>query len=122
MSKPSYVGAPQVFELELCCRQIVEAFDGFGAVYLVGSSIERKDWRDIDLRLIMSDGDFAKLFPDAGEHWEHDPRWLLMTCAISEWISKRTDLPIDFQFQPMTHANERHEGPRHAMGLHIKSQ
>ena len=116
--KAIYIGAPKCFVLEWACRQITEAFDCYGC-YLVGSALERADWRDVDLRLIMHDEDFAKLFPDAGQHWEHDARWLLLTASISEHLSRVTDLPIDFQFQPQSHANEHHNGMRSAMGLKI---
>jgi hypothetical protein len=67
----------------------------------------------------MSDAGFAELFPDAGEYWECDARWILMTVSISQFLSKQTGLPIDFQFQPQTQANLTHKGPRNAMGLHI---
>lgn len=116
--KANHVGAPAIFALEQACRDINEAFGGFGC-YLVGSAIERADWRDVDVRYIMADDEFAKLFPDAGRHWEHDARWLLLTVSISERLSKITGLPVDFQFQPQTHANERHNGPRHAIGFRI---
>jgi hypothetical protein len=120
MPKANYVGAPAVFALELACRQINEAFDGFGC-YLVGSSLERPDWRDIDVRYIMRDEDFDKLFPNAGRHWEKDARWLLLTTSISERLSKVTGLPVDFQIQSQTHANDRHKGLRHAIGLVVKN-
>jgi len=84
----------------------------------VGSAYEREDWRDVDVRLIMDDEAFATLFPAVeGETWEFDPRWLLLTVAISQWLSKQTGLSIDFQFQPMTHANTRHHGRRNALGM-----
>lgn len=116
--KPSHVGAPAIFALELACQQLDEAFDGLGC-YLVGSALARPDWRDVDVRFIMTDDAFGALFPDAGKDgwWEHDPRWLLMVTAISAHLSKLTGLPIDFQFQPMTHANARHDRPRHALGM-----
>lgn len=114
--KACYVGAPAIFALEQACQHINKAFDGFGC-YLVGSAIERPDWRDVDVRLIMADKDFARLFPDARDNWEFDPRWLLLTVSISKWLSDITGLPVDFQFQPQTHANARHNKPRHAMGL-----
>lgn len=119
--KSCYIGAPKVFVLELACKPITAAFGGYG-LYQVGSSLERADWRDIDLRLILSDAEFARLFPDAGDHWELDERWLLMTVSISEHLSRVTGLPIDFQFQPQTHANARHKGPRNAFGLRIAKQ
>lgn len=117
--KAVYVGAPACFALELACQHLHDAFGEYG-LYLVGSALERADWRDVDVRYILSDEGFAALFPDAGEHWEHNPRWLVMTVAISAWLSKETGLPIDFQFQPATHANERHSKPRNALGLKIQ--
>jgi hypothetical protein len=65
----------------------------------------------------MEDEKFAELFPDADQHWEQVSRWLLLTVAISDWLSKETDLPIDFQFQPQTHTNESFKGTRHSIGL-----
>lgn len=116
--KATYVGAPACFALEQCCQILVDAFPDYGC-YLVGSALERQDWRDVDVRYILSDEEFAKLFPDAGRHWEHDPRWLLLTLSISKWMQSVTGLPIDSQFQPQTHANERHKGMRNAMGLRM---
>jgi hypothetical protein len=123
--KSCYVGAPAIFALEAACKQVAEAFGGYasgGGLYLVGSALERPDWRDVDLRFILPDAEFEQLFPDAGRHWEFDERWLLLTVAISERLSKITGLPIDFQFQPQSHANERHAGPRHAVGLRFAKE
>lgn len=114
--KATYVGAPACFALEQAAKQICEAFN-VSACYVVGSAMEREDWRDVDVRLIMADGDFAKEFPDADKHWEHDARWLLFVVSISAWLSKITGLPIDFQIQPQSHANERHSGSRNAIGM-----
>jgi hypothetical protein len=119
--KINYVGAPAIFALQQECGHLCAAFGGYGC-YIVGSALERPDWRDVDLRFIMSDEEFAVLFPDAGQHWEHDERWLLLTVSISERLSKVTGLPIDFQFQPQTHANERHPGTRHAIGIRIAKE
>ena len=119
--KACYVGAPAIFALEQCCYELNQAFGGYGC-YLVGSVLKTAAWRDVDLRLIMADEEFDQLFPNAGRHWEHDSRWLLLTISISERLSKLTGLPIDFQFQPQTQANGAHPGPRHAMGLHISKR
>lgn len=117
--KACHVGAPAVFFLEQCCQHINAAFGHYGC-YLVGSSLERADWRDVDIRFIMPDEEFDVLFPDAADRcWEQDPRWLLLTVSISGWLSKMTGLPVDFQIQPQTHANASHKGPRNAMGLRI---
>jgi len=115
--KVSYVGAPACFALELACKPINAAFGGFGC-YLVGSALERSDWRDVDVRYIMTDEEFEAEFPGTGKGtWEFDPKWILLTTGISAVLSKATGLPIDFQFQPQTHANEKHKGNRHPLGL-----
>ena len=118
--KASYVGAPAIFQLELLCKQLNDAFGGFGC-YHVGSSLERADWRDVDVRLILSDDEFYALFPGVNRpstgSWEHDPRWLIMTTAISKWMSDLTGLPVDFQMQPQTAANSVHKGQRSALGM-----
>ena len=118
--KASYVGAPAIFALEQAVGQVWKAFcedATHGGCYLVGSAIERADWRDVDVRCILDDKAFAALFPQAGQSWEQDTRWLLLTVSISAWLSKQSGLPVDFQFQPATHANAKHAGQRHAVGL-----
>lgn len=121
--KGIYIGAPKCFALELACQQLWAAFDpahGLGGIYVVGSALERPDWRDVDLVFILDDDSFAKLFPDTdGDHFEFDQRWLIMTVALSAWLSSASGLPIDFKFQPMSHANARHAGRRSAIGLHF---
>lgn len=117
-SKACHVGAPAIFALEQACQIVNDAFGHFGC-YLVGSALERADWRDVDVRYILDDAEFAVLFPDAGDHWENDPRWLLLTVCIAAWLSQQSGLPVDFQFQPQTHANARHQGRRNALGLRI---
>jgi hypothetical protein len=113
--KACHVGAPAIFALQTECREIARAFDTFG-IYLVGSALERADWRDVDVRMIMDDADFDALFPDATDGgWEFDPRWSLLTVAISAHLSARTGLPIDFQIQRQTHANKQHAGPRNCL-------
>lgn len=122
--KASYVGAPAIFALEMACKVINESFGDFGC-YLVGSATQRADWRDIDVRMILKDEEFFRLFPAVdplGHNWEFDPRWLLFTVSISEHLRKVTGLPVDFQFQPQTHANERHKGPRHPLGLRFSKR
>ncbi len=116
--KGVYVGAPECFKLELACQHINRAFDG--QCYLVGSALKRADWRDIDIRFIMEDEAFESLFPDVANlkgTWEFDPRWLLLTTWASAFLNQATGLPVDFQFQPQSWANDQHDGPRNPVGL-----
>ena len=118
--KASYIGAPAVFKLELACQHLNRAFGGFGC-YLVGSALDRANWRDVDVRLIMPDAEFQALFPDVdleAHNWEFDPRWLIMTTSITDHLRHVTGLPVDFQFQPQYQSNRRYGShARSALGL-----
>lgn len=124
--KVSYVGAPAVFILDNACRQIKDAYAycDHAGIYMVGSVLERPDWRDIDLRLMLDDASFEREFPDAHDNgaWEFDSKWMLLTSSISTYLTKLTGLPIDFQFQPMTFANAHHKKQRQPMGLRLTSK
>lgn len=121
-----YVGVPTIFKLDLACMNLYQAFcvgGSYGGIYLVGSALQRPDYRDIDVVCILDDTDFAGLFPDVHHHdhpsvgyFESDPRWLIMSVAISEWLTQQVGALVDFKFQPMTFANARHDGPRHPLG------
>lgn len=103
----TWLSVPEMYRLNTAARTVREAVDGIGLV-LVGSSLERRDYRDVDLRYILTDADFAARFPN--------PAWLRLTnAALSDWLAKATGLDIDFQFQSMTEANA-YEGRRHPVG------
>ncbi|RUU29781.1 hypothetical protein [Mesorhizobium sp. M6A.T.Ce.TU.016.01.1.1] len=120
--KASYIGVPAVFKLELACKHLNDAYGGFGC-YVVGSALERPDWRDVDVVLILDDKQFKREFPAVRDfstgNFEFDTKWLLHAVAISGWLKEQTGLPIDFKIQPQTWANERHPGTRHPHGLRI---
>lgn len=119
--KSIYIGAPACFALEMAIRPVCEAF-GVHCCYVVGSALERQDWRDVDVRMILEDSAFMAEFPDADspEHYEFHPRWHLLTVALSKWLSDQTGLPIDFQIQSMTVANKRHAKRRSAVGIVLR--
>lgn len=84
--------------------------DYFGHVpYQVGSSLRTKDWRDVDVRLVLSDEEFAARFGSV-HVTEVDPRFAAVTLAFCALGAHMTGLPIDFQIQPQTHANSRYGG------------
>jgi hypothetical protein len=96
--------------LEAWCKDVHTLFDREHFPYLVGSSAERADYRDIDLRLILDDDEFDR-------DW-HDPVKLrIANHALSTWGQRETGLPIDFQIQRQTQANASYPGrPRNPMG------
>jgi hypothetical protein len=88
--------------------------------YLVGSALERRDFGDVDVRIILDDHVYDALFPAPRYHPQRaQALWSLLCEAISVWGRQETGLPIDFQFQRMTEANaeEPGAGHRHALGL-----
>jgi hypothetical protein len=114
MKRATYIGVPAFYNLNLACTAIHAAFGT--PPYLVGSSLERRDYRDVDIRVILPDDEFDRMFPGF-KRPQTCALWSLMCCAISEWLAARTGLPIDFQVQKMSEANAEFDGPRNALGL-----
>jgi hypothetical protein len=107
--RKSYLTTSQFAVLNDACIAVCEAFGS--PPHLVGSVTERPDFHDVDLRLILADEDF--------DHW-FDGRvmlWSLVCLAIGRHLAHLTGLPIDFQIQRMTEANEKYPGVRNPMGM-----
>lgn len=113
--RANYLPPESLFSLHHACEEIMRAYDSLG-VYLVGSSIVTKDYRDVDVRCILRDDDFDREFPK-DVHGQR-PRWRLTCLSISAWLRGMTGLPVDFQFQKQTLANAKHRGERHALGYY----
>jgi hypothetical protein len=65
-ARAHWIPAPHFFNLNMACVPVSEAL-GFGC-FLVGSALVRRDFRDVDVRAIVSDGEWARLFPGANPH------------------------------------------------------
>jgi hypothetical protein len=115
------VGMPAALHLEAFGREINDAFGHLP--YLVGSAAIGKQWRDVDVRLILPDDEFDALFPDHTRPPHQDGRWALLCAAISELARQRTGLPVDFQIQRQSYANDRYPRPkvRLALGIHDRN-
>lgn len=114
MKRANYIGAPQFFNLNAACRVVNDAI---GQCYLVGSSLERRDFRDVDVRCILADEDFDRFFSGPAAN-TNDARWSLICSSIAAWLSQQSGgLPIDFQIQRQTQANEAFPGRRSALGI-----
>ncbi len=92
---------------------IVKHFFGHTA-YQVGSSLHTKAWRDVDVRLILPDDEFTAMF-GTNQNAETNPRLSSVTLAYAALGHAMTGLPIDFQIQPQSWANEHYPGPRSAL-------
>jgi hypothetical protein len=119
--RSNFVPAPQFFNLNQACALVNRALGDYGC-FLVGSALERRDYRDIDVRFVMEDTAYDRLFHDGrgdqGGGWLN-PLWSLMCSSTSLWLSQQSGLPIDFQIQRMTQANKEHSGGRQALGIFL---
>ena len=98
MSKPrpnGYITRPELWALDEACKPLRATFPDYGP-YLVGSVTERPDFRDVDVRLILSDEQYDRL---------SDNEWGLLGFITSRHLATVTGLPIDFQFQRQSDAN-----------------
>jgi hypothetical protein len=114
----NFIGAPNFFNLNHACVMLREAFGTHS--YLVGSALNRRDFRDVDVRCILPDDKYDAMFPGILRNQGLHPLWSLMCAAISEWLSSRTGLPIDFQIQRQSDCNEDYpHQPRSALGMFV---
>lgn len=113
------VGMPAALHLDAFGREIEAAFGRLP--YLVGTAAIGKTWRDVDVRLILPDDEFDALFPPVEPGRLPDGLWSLLCAAISELAKARTGLPVDFQIQRQSYANDRFPGVRQALGLHDRN-
>lgn len=100
------LGPTETYLLRQWGRQLREAFGEMP--YLVGSVVRDEAWRDVDVRLMLPDGDPLLA---------HPLRLAAMNVAITVWGQRVTGLPIDFQFQAITAANAEFDGVRHPIGI-----
>ena len=100
-----YLSVEELWRLAHAVRPIEEAF-GNHIIYLVGSVLDRADYRDVDLRLILPDNEYTRLFFAVGKprHGLFDQFRMLIQTSINTMLRVTTGLPIDFQVQSETEA------------------
>jgi hypothetical protein len=116
-----FVPEPNYFNLNSACKVVQDAFrdEGFGC-YLVGSSLVRRDYRDVDVRYIMADAEFDLMFPGAVGQPHLNAKWTLLCTSIALFLQLQSNLPIDFQIQRMTEANKEFpDSARHPLGCFL---
>lgn len=106
----SYLTPHELRRLDWACHPIAKRFDDLP--YLVGSCMQREDFRDIDIRLILPDEQLAAM---TGGNQE---RHYLLNVAFTTFIESMVRLrkPIDFQFQSATEA-ATYDGDRNPLGM-----
>ena len=107
--KVSYLSTADFARLNHACLLVVEAF-GWGTTYLVGSSLAKDSYRDVDVRTILKDEEFDAIFEGREFFWS-------VTClGIATYLREVSGLPIDYQIQRRTQANENFDGVRNPIG------
>ncbi len=95
-------------------------WDAFGDTpYHVGSSVLNKtDWRDVDVRMILPDEEWDRMGLGDPRQCHLNPKWRALCMVFSAYGRQMTGLPIDFQLQRQTEANEEFAGGvRSAIGI-----
>lgn len=92
--RTSFLGFVEHVQLEEVARHCNDALDE--TCWLVGSALQTRDHRDVDVRVIMDDDKFDALFgPEKGLN----AFWHFFCVAVSVYMADRTGLNIDFQVQ-----------------------
>lgn len=110
-----FVGMPAGLYLDEFGSQVWAAFGHLP--YLVGSALEKKQWRDVDVRLILNDAEYEQMGLGHPDDAHRNEKWVSLTLAYSALGKSLTGLPIDFQIQQQTDANKRYgDKTRSALG------
>ena len=109
----SYLGALESLRLDAACLIVSEALGA--TCWLVGSATMGREYRDVDVRVILEDVQFEALFGACPPSLS--PLRCLMGASISTYLREQTGLPVDFQIQKRSAVKEADwSKPRVAMG------
>lgn len=110
MSRAHWFSGKNLILLNNAAIPITEAFGH--CPYIVGSSLKERGYRDVDVRSILPDDEFDAIFEG------REFLWSLLCLAVSDYLSRASSLPVDYQIQRMTEANEKYGGEqRNAIGV-----
>lgn len=109
MASNGYLPAHAHFLLDQAAVVLGWAFDS--TPYLVGSCLIQRDYRDVDVRIVLDDEAYDRLFPVPYTD-RANPLWSVLCSAISLQLGHITGLPVDFQIQRRSDQDGKHEGKR----------
>lgn len=113
--RADYIGMPHMPKLDRFGEIVYQAFTA--RAYVVGSALTRRDWRDVDVRVILDDDRFELLF-GAETDWRKNPRLAAVATAFAALANQMTGLPVDFGIDQMTEANaDENASRRHPLGV-----
>ena len=110
--RTTFLTTAQFHRLNHACMVVQRAFQS--STYLVGSAVNAEKegvWRDIDVRTILGDEEWDELFDGRPDFWG------LFCLGVATYLTEVSGLPIDYQVQRRTEANERFPGPRNPIGV-----
>jgi hypothetical protein len=109
----SRIGMPTILYLEEYGGLLYDAFGEMA--YQVGSSLNKQDYRDVDVRLLLPSDKYQSLGFGNPQYPHRNVRWVSYVKAFSLLGQQMTGLPIDFQIQDLADANKQYSGPRSAL-------
>lgn len=105
-ARVNYVPSPAaLFKLRTFGEHIRRLIDE--TPYMVGSVLERPDYRDIDVRILLDDERFEQWFGGDGL-WITNGPLTLANMALSAMAREITGLDVDCQYQRMSDANSQY--------------
>jgi len=112
----NYLPSPKaLFKLRLF-GEVVEKLIG-ETPYIVGSALDKPDFRDVDVRIMLEDEAFERIFGGDGL-WITNGALTLANMALSALAREISGLEIDCQIQRLTDANAEYGGhKRQPLGL-----
>lgn len=79
--------------------------------YLVGSVLKRRDHRDVDVRIMLDDAEFERIFGGDGL-WITNGGLTLANMALSALAKEITGMEVDCQIQRTSDANAEYGGEK----------
>lgn len=106
----NYLRQPHIGRIDIALQPVLLALNEHSA-YFVGSVLQRPNFNDIDIVVIMDDEKYDALFGPSGGTIAPFAKWF--NAASSELLRNMTNLPIDFRVQRFTNANKVYGGDEH---------
>ena|SRR5271168_3110269 len=105
------IGQPQGMLLNEFGERLQAAFGE--VAYHVGSSLASLSdktivWRDVDVRVMLNDEAWSAMGLGDPANPHGNAKWRALCIVFSDYGRHLTGLPIDFQLQQRTHANENY--------------
>lgn len=112
------VGMPFILQLQDFGEHVYRAWGH--VAYHVGSSLrEKHGWRDVDVRLMLPDDVYSAMGFGDPDRTHDNAKWVSTVLAWSAFGKSLSGLPVDFQIQPVTYANEKFKGQQRSALLRI---